>query len=525
MSHTLEDPSVDQLARLIEEATRSTDEGVRFFVEPARGTLSRCTTKRHHLIFGRRGSGKTSLLKKAASDLTLSRRPIAFVDLEEFKGHSYPDVLISILLKSFQKFKEWLDTAAVYPANKSSWWEKWFGAAPKIGSFNREDTKEISALLDQHIGALQKLLDSPLQSDTAIRATDSMRDQASLEANIGAKALGVDASTKGAASSTTEQRTSTDKKFVETKGEALGRKIMTYKEAFEKIAKLSDGPGFLMLDDLYHIRLDDQAKVVDYFHRIVKNTNIWLKIGTVRHRSSWYVNSSPPIGMKLTDDADDIDLDVTLEKFDITKKFLLEILSQFIGAVSLSIDDVLTDGARDRLVLASGGVARDFLSIFRRSIDVTRERLAQGNLSRGERIGAEDVNMAAGEYDDYKREEFSSDTQENERNPLTEFLEKIRSFCLDEKESNCILVEKDLRNSETRMIDELVDLKFLHRINSRVTVRNRQGRIYEAFMLDLSQYVGARKQRNLELIEFWRADRVDSLRKSSVIFLERPWER
>jgi len=159
MSMLLENPAVDRLAILVEEATRSTDEGVRFFVEPARGTLSRCTTKRHHLIFGRRGSGKTSLLKKAASDLTVSRRPIAFVDLEEFKGHSYPDVLISILLKSFKKFREWLETAAVYPANKRSWWRKFFGAEPKTPSFNREKTREISKLLSEHIETLQRLLD------------------------------------------------------------------------------------------------------------------------------------------------------------------------------------------------------------------------------------------------------------------------------------------------------------------------------------------------------------------------------
>ena len=39
--------------------------------------------------FGRRGSGKSSLLRKAGADLTLDRRPIAHVNLEAFKGHSY----------------------------------------------------------------------------------------------------------------------------------------------------------------------------------------------------------------------------------------------------------------------------------------------------------------------------------------------------------------------------------------------------------------------------------------------------
>lgn len=92
---------VGTLERLIEEATRSTEEGVRRFVEPASGTLIRATSRQHHLVFGRRGSGKSSLLRKAAADLTVDRRPIAFVDLETFKGHAYPDVLLSILIETF----------------------------------------------------------------------------------------------------------------------------------------------------------------------------------------------------------------------------------------------------------------------------------------------------------------------------------------------------------------------------------------------------------------------------------------
>lgn len=141
MSLLLKDAKIDRLVTLVEEATRSSAEGVRFFVEPAKGTLARCLNKRHHLIFGRRGSGKTSLLRKAASDLTLSRRPIAFVDLEEFKGHSYPDVLISVLIKSLAKFQEWLETAAVYPATRTSWWDRFFRARPETPSLNKASAK------------------------------------------------------------------------------------------------------------------------------------------------------------------------------------------------------------------------------------------------------------------------------------------------------------------------------------------------------------------------------------------------
>ena len=76
MNTILDSPEVAKLVTLVEEAARSTEEGVKRFVEPAQGTLRRATNKRQHMIFGRRGSGKSSLLRKAAADLTVDRRPI-----------------------------------------------------------------------------------------------------------------------------------------------------------------------------------------------------------------------------------------------------------------------------------------------------------------------------------------------------------------------------------------------------------------------------------------------------------------
>jgi hypothetical protein len=78
--------------------------------------------------------------------------------------------------------------------------------------------------------------------------------------------------------------------------------------------------------------------------------------------------------MKIGDDGDEIDLDLTLEKYQQAKDFLSRVLKGFFDAAKLKLDDILTDGAVDRLVLASGGVARDFLGIFRRSIAIARNR-------------------------------------------------------------------------------------------------------------------------------------------------------
>jgi len=145
MSSILDTSEMARLLTLVEEAARSTTEGVKHFVEPAPGTLQRTINKRHHIVFGRRGSGKSSLLRKAAADLTVDRRPIATVNLELFKGHSYPDVLLSVLISTFTEFRKWMDTAAIHPATRTSFWQRLFGTSPKRVSFNRKKSSELSA--------------------------------------------------------------------------------------------------------------------------------------------------------------------------------------------------------------------------------------------------------------------------------------------------------------------------------------------------------------------------------------------
>ena len=507
----LNSDEMHRLETLVEEATRSTEEGVRYFIEPAEGTLRRAVSKRHHIVFGRRGSGKSSLLRKAGADCTVSRRPIAYVDLEKFKGHSYPDVLLSVLISTFDEFKKWLETAAIYPAHKRSFWQTLFGTAPSKPTFNKKASKDLAQKIGKQIDDLLALLHAPDESErTAIKKNSVQQDYSVAASAGGGSSFGLEAKMGNSSAVAAEVVDS----YINKKIEFLHRHLLSYQAIFKEIARLSGGDSYLFLDDLYHIRRTDQPQVLDYFHRIAKGNNLWLKIGTIRHRSDWYVHGDPPIGLKLGDDADQIDLDVTLEKYELAKTFLLRILTNFANEVGFKLGDFLTDGAKDRLVLASGGVARDFLSIFRGSIDHARER---GGGSRGEKIGAEDVNVAAGDYDTSKREEFKRDTTADDDQLDTQY-RRISEFCLEKRKANCFLLNKNASGPAVHLIRELVDLKLLHLVRSRVTVSKRQGEIFEAYMLDLSQYAGARKRRGLSIIEFWKPKATELLRQVSMIY-------
>src|SRR5271165_5653908 len=508
MARLMKESDIEALALKIEEAARSTEEGVRYFIEPAPGTLKRAIAKRHHVIFGRRGSGKSSLLRKAAAELTVDRRPIALVNLETFKSHSYPDVLLSVLIATFRQFANSLNTAAINPPTKTSFWKRLFNTEPKRPAFNRKQSKALSGLLEQHISQLEQQLHSMDNVDLTV--TKGMKKEAGTKAGIGSK-LGSESAGVSVDLASSRQVTQTEditESYKRLKVEFLHRHIMEYQQIFRDIAVLSGGDSFLFLDDLYQLGRPDQPSVIDYFHRIAKDNGLWLKIGTIRHRSDWYRLGNPPVGVKLGDDADEIDLDVTLEKYATAKRFLMSILRKFAMECSIDLGALLTDGAQDRLVLASGGVARDCLVIFRKSIQNSREQ-------NETKVNAEHVNQAAGEYEISKREDFKRDSSSDEQELEAEF-DSIVRFCLNDHETNCFLIDKNLKGRQADLIHQLVDLKLLHLARSRVTVRTRAGDIFEAYMLDFSQYSGSRKRRGLDVIEFWKSD--ESLRRASLIY-------
>ena len=330
MDTILNSKEMAELLSLVEEAARSTEEGIKRFIEPAQGTLRRATTKRHHIIFGRRGSGKSSLLRKAAADLTVDRRPIAYVNLEAFKSHSYPDVLLSVLISTFAEFEQWLRTAAIHPANKKTFWQKLFGTNPSRPAFNKNDAERLAKDFEKEIQALKDQLHSAddVATTTSTKQASGYKSDGNLSGELGTTAAKVKTTLSETDSESAERENKEE--YTKSKIDFLHRHILDYQKLFRRFSELSSGDSFLFLDDLYHIRRLDQHQLVDYFHRIAKDNHLWLKIGTIRHRSSWYIHGNPPIGLKLGDDADEIDLDLTLEKYSLAKEFLTKILKGFV---------------------------------------------------------------------------------------------------------------------------------------------------------------------------------------------------
>lgn len=510
------DETIDKLATLVEEGARATKKATARFIEPAQGTLRRAESRRHHIVFGRRGSGKSSLLYKSAENLSKRNHPVAYVDLEPFKGHHYPDILISVLLASLDKFKDWLTNTEIQEKRRRLWYTL----------FLKKEQSQKDALVSKIVTCMNELIKQLYLTDGSPlieKCFDSRNEKES--SNVKGKtaqsnpildsSIETDIATAVELSSGIEVQ----EEFKRSKIDYLHRKILDFQRIFIGFSKLTGADCFLFLDDLYHIRKADQPNLLDYFHRIAKGNSLWIKIGTIKNRSTWYVHSPQPVGLKLGDDADDINLDLTLEKFSVSKEFLESVLVSYIeSAKAPPLNDFLADGGIDRLVISSGGVTRDFLGIFRRSIDETRERLTKNkNHPRGHKIGAEDVNVAAGAYGEIKREEFKRDTLEDEIS-IDEAFNKIRIFCLDITKANIFLLDQDLKGMDSELVQELIDLRLVHNIKSRVTVSSRPGKVYRALLLDVSQYTGERKRRDIEMIDFWKESNKEAIRRASYIY-------
>jgi hypothetical protein len=143
----------------------------------------------------------------------VDRCPIVFVDLEEFKGHTYPDVLISVLIRALGEFETWLKTAAINPGNKKSFWDKLFGAVPRRPALKKTPVADLNATLGQLLTELKTLLYQPDDSERSTRSETSIQDKVGVSAGVSAGAMGSKTSLKAEASSGQSTKESMETKY------------------------------------------------------------------------------------------------------------------------------------------------------------------------------------------------------------------------------------------------------------------------------------------------------------------------
>jgi hypothetical protein len=505
----ISDDEVTRLLPALAEAERATEETAARFVAPRPGILEEVSARRHQFVYGRRGVGKSTLLRRVEADGAETERAVIFVDIETLRGRPYPDVLIELL-------KELLDDL-----------ERRLRADGFVASWKRRKLRRRVRALS---AAMSSLLQAPQMAEHTVSTLRSQATKSGSGWSAGAKLKA--AARKGPAGASAEagahlgrgheqedsSQSKVEARFERTKMDGLVEAALLIRNVLGDAQKEIAVPTLVVLDDFYHIPLNDQAQVLAYLHQVVKGLDISLKICAVQRLLRPFAPGHPPVGMEPEQDAGTISLDITLEQFDTARRFLERVLEGICAPLDIDIDRLLTEGGRERLVLASGGVARDYISLVRRALRNATERESHQFRPKN-RITAEDVAQAATALYEQKQDELKRDA-EDEADRLRSRLSELVRFCVETHRTNVFLIETTKLQEEEwgKEVQALADLRFVHRVATLSTKRAAYaGRKFAAFTIDLSTWTSTRSEQ-IKPISFWEREGRQKIRDPNLIY-------
>ena len=466
----LTDKQLNQLRVKITEGLRmqrDTNEPVPYM--DAANIVGDICARQNHTIFARRGCGKTLLLHHSTKELDGTNIRTVYLNCEDFKRHSFPNVLIEILDALFLELEKHL--------------HGWFGRSRRAKNLIQTIRKDLTSLRQ-----------SSDVRDELVKATITKENSNKVDVEFGVKAdfanFNIGASEGGHEKIQTERSFSLRSEKLRDLDLLLPQLKEQIREFFSQSTSVKS--VFLQIDDLYHLKKTDQPFVIDYIHRLCKDVPLYFKIATLRHASSLYLDLlGQPIGAQERHDYQPINIDYTFAEFKRTRDQNLKILNAFGKAVKISeseISGLFKGTGFDRLVMAGGGVPRDTLSLFLEVMNIVRSQQGDG------RIGKDDVRLMSKSNFEKRIEELKQDSEGGEQDVLMRGIYVIRDFCL-EKETNAFLTsEKELQQNDglRSLIYRLLDYRIIHHAASALTHKSQLG-AYQAFVIDIGCYAHLRK--------------------------------
>jgi hypothetical protein len=417
------DPRAAELIALLSARARTSEtQPSLHYVLDAAANLDKVRSRRHSLVFGRRGAGKTALMLEAKRSISESGQIAVWLNIQTYRRESTERTVLWVAARIADAIITALRSDPRHVPLQSS--------ARNIGG-------QIETLLGQE----------------AVTPTDLHRLIPSIQRLI--------------------------QRFCESMGKTL----------------------YVFLDDVHYLKRSEQPELLDLLHSCVRDADAWLKVAAIRHFANWY-KIDPPTGLQAGQDADAIDLDLTLQQPTKAKAFLEEVLSRFCEYVGVeAISGFYSPEALDRLVLASGAVPRDYLVLAANSLVHARGR------GKSKLVGTQDVARAAGDIAQAKMSELEEDATSTSGSAqrIISGLNRLRDFCLGEHSITFFQVDfkdKERCVEEYSVLESLMDVRFIHLVNPSVSSRHHAGERSEVYMLDLSQFSGERLRRHLKVIDF-----------------------
>jgi Cdc6-like AAA superfamily ATPase len=204
-------------------------------------------SRQNHAVFARRGCGKTLLLHHSSRQLDSSIKAV-YLNCEDFKRHTFPNVLIEILDALFGELERHLTG--------------WFGKKKRSRNLIGDIRKELDQLRTKTDTQEQDVRESLCRDNSA-------------SANVGASVSSTPASLRAGAGTTERIKAEIELTYrtLDDKIRELNMKLPRLKAQIREFFELSTAVKgvYLQIDDFYHLNRADQPLVMDYIHRLCKD--------------------------------------------------------------------------------------------------------------------------------------------------------------------------------------------------------------------------------------------------------------
>jgi len=436
-------PKIDELLVFLSEImreTRSTKKPLYKFVDF--GFVNRLASNRNHVIFGRRGSGKSVLLRELETRVESSKIHTILIDVEQIAQKSYPNLIIEFLLIVLRDLLARTRAGVLNKLNLSR---------RNLAGEIETEIKRLESLYQKADEVKQKVLERE-QKETKTEFNEEISTVQSI------LRLAANLSNRKATEQAIEEE-ATWKKIG-----ALFNGIGKYRAIINKwLGDMGYDSLYILVDDFYQIDLLHQPLIADYLKRLIRGVPCYLKIATVRNRSLLFVRDNlTEAGLQAAHDYTSLDLDFSLDDFARARNFLSTILKNVCeGRLGPLNPDSLfaSDGveALDILTEASGGNPRDFINLL-------HDIIAAKRMSRVDTpITHSDILIAVVNYYD---KEIKRDMERTYLNfhILNSFLKQIISTCQENADIGFYVANKDLKNypAVSSLIGQLADSRFIH---------------------------------------------------------------
>lgn len=406
------------------------------------GFVAQLASKTNYVVYGRRGSGKSALLRELESRCVEKGIETVLIDMEQIAEKSYPSLIIRMLRTIFQQFYDEVTVGKGI-----------FGRFGKRGKL----VKEIEDILNE-LSALQQ---QPDQMKRKVTGKTQSQRAFSLDPTIAGIRNVLDLTAKLSGNLLKEHGIETEETWQRIT--VLFNNIDKYRSLIQQwLGFMEIETMFLVVDDFYQIDLMHQPLVADYLKRLTRGIPCYLKIATVRHRSLLFVKDDlAEAGMQVEQDYANLNLDFSLDDFQRAKNFLAaifnDICEQKLGAI---LPDALFDfsgvSGMNILTEASGGNPRDFINLLRNIISakrLTRDR----NLITYNNIRSATISYHKTIWDEVEGSYVNSDT-------LRVLLRKATHTCRENDDIGFYVSKRESINypAINLLIGQLVDSRFIH---------------------------------------------------------------